>query len=253
MSYSPDTPRPDADRTDDPVTAARGIGSASAADTDIAPHHAAVDDTTDAGSARDPAIQTRDEAKERAADVRDSAVEASRHVADVAKDRAGDVAAEAGRHLQGLVTQTKREANDQLATQQQRLAGGLHTLSEEFHSMGSGNDQSGFASDLARQAGDRAHRVAAWLEDREPADVLDEVRSFARRRPGMFIALAAGAGVLAGRLVRGLKDDSAGAESEPARAGTLRPPGDEPRWPAAPTVTSRTSSVSDPDSENSAL
>jgi hypothetical protein len=42
--------------------------------------------------------------------------------------------------------------------------------------------------------------------------VLDEVRAFARRRPGAYLAIAAGAGLLTGRLARGLaaSDDDAG-------------------------------------------
>jgi hypothetical protein len=52
----------------------------------------------------------------------------------------------------------------------------------------------------------RTDSVASWLEAREPADLLDEVKSFARRSPGTFLAIAVGAGVLAGRLTRGAKD-----------------------------------------------
>jgi hypothetical protein len=39
---------------------------------------------------------------------------------------------------------------------------------------------------------------------------VDELQSFARRRPGMFLAITAGAGLIAGRLTRGLKDASSG-------------------------------------------
>jgi hypothetical protein len=68
------------------------------------------------------------------------------------------------------------------------------------------------ATDLAQQAADRAGQLASWLQDREPGDLLDEVSRFARRRPGMFLALAAGAGVIAGRLTRSM---AAGAPSGP--------------------------------------
>ncbi|RHA44104.1 hypothetical protein D1825_03040, partial [Cellulomonas rhizosphaerae] len=37
-------------------------------------------------------------------------------------------------------------------------------------------------------------------------EALAEVRSFARRRPGTFLLVAAGAGLLVGRLTRALKD-----------------------------------------------
>jgi hypothetical protein len=43
------------------------------------------------------------------------------------------------------------------------------------------------------------------LQNREPAELLDDVRSFARRKPGLFLLGAAAAGVLAGRLTSGVK------------------------------------------------
>ena len=58
-------------------------------------------------------------------------------------------------------------------------------------------------ADLAEQAAQKGGEIARWLEDREPRDVLDEVKSFARRRPVTFLALCGLAGVVAGRLTRG--------------------------------------------------
>jgi hypothetical protein len=43
------------------------------------------------------------------------------------------------------------------------------------------------------------------LQNREPAELLEEVRRFARRKPGLFLLGAAAAGVLAGRLTSGVK------------------------------------------------
>ena len=56
---------------------------------------------------------------------------------------------------------------------------------------------------------------AGKLQNREPAELLDEVRSFARRKPGLFLLGAAAAGVVAGRLTRGVH----------GRAQRLRPVG----------------------------
>ena len=47
--------------------------------------------------------------------------------------------------------------------------------------------------------------MASWLENRDPGSLLDEVKSFARQRPGTFLLAAAGAGLLAGRLGRSLQ------------------------------------------------
>jgi hypothetical protein len=89
--------------------------------------------------------------------------------------------------------------------------------------MANAPDQQGMASDLVRQAADRASSVASWLETRQPGDLLTEVQRFARNRPGTFLLLAAGAGVLAGRLTRGLTagapESTAGATHSAGLAG----------------------------------
>lgn len=72
---------------------------------------------------------------------------------------------------------------------------------------------SGTATNLAQQASGRAHSVASWLEEHEPADAFDEVARFARQRPGMFLALAAVGGLLAGRITRGLTSDSSSTDA----------------------------------------
>ena len=69
--------------------------------------------------------------------------------------------------------------------------------------MASSSQESGPLTDLAHQASRKGGEIAHWLENREPADVLEEVRAFARRRPVMFLGLCALAGVVAGRLTRG--------------------------------------------------
>ena len=69
--------------------------------------------------------------------------------------------------------------------------------------MASSSPESGPLTDLAHQASRKGGEIAHWLENREPADVLEEVRAFARRRPVMFLGLCALAGIVAGRLTRG--------------------------------------------------
>ncbi|MFL6099768.1 MAG: hypothetical protein ACJ71T_07425 [Actinomycetales bacterium] len=153
------------------------------------------------------------------AQVKDSTKEAGQHMAGVAKDQAGNVAAEARSQAEDLLGQGRDQLREQAAQQQDRLATGLQSLSRELSSMADSSMEQGLATDLARQASHRAHSLASWLESREPGQVIDEVRSFARERPGAFLGLAAAAGVLAGRLGRGLK------EGEPQEARHLADPG----------------------------
>ncbi len=167
---------------------------------------------------------TAEVAAQQAGEVAETAGQAGAQVVQSAKEQLGEVTAEAGRQARDLLDQVRSEATEQAATQQQRAAGGLRSLADELSGMAANSDQDGPATDLARQAAGRLHDIAGWLEDRDPGSVLDEVRAFARRRPGAYLAIAAGAGVLAGRLTRGLTapDGSSG----PAASGrpAVRPP-----------------------------
>ncbi|WP_069386700.1 hypothetical protein [Cellulosimicrobium cellulans] len=151
--------------------------------------------------------------KDRLGEAASSAGDAGREVAGEAKDKARDVAHEAKDRARGLVDQGRSQLQSQAQSQQQRLAGGLRTLGDELNQMASGSQDPGYASELVQRAGDATTRVADWFEDREPSSVLREVEDFARRRPGMFIAIAAGAGLVVGRLLRGMKDADGGSGS----------------------------------------
>jgi hypothetical protein len=76
---------------------------------------------------------------------------------------------------------------------------------------------SGLATDLARQVADRAHDLSSRVDGREPRELLDDVRSFARRKPGVFLLGAALAGVVAGRLTTGVV--AAHKDSSPSTGG----------------------------------
>lgn len=117
------------------------------------------------------------------------------------------------------MAQAKSDLTDQAASQKQKAAEGLRSVSSELHSMASAPEQPGEATDLVRQAAERSAAVASWLDDRDPGSLLAEVTSFARQKPGTFLLLAAGARVLAGRLSRSL---SAGV---PHPAGSPHPEG----------------------------
>lgn len=169
---------------------------------------------------------TKDVAKDQAANVKQGAGEAGQHVAGVAKEQAGQVTAEAGRQAKDLLNQAQGQVQEQASVQQQKLVSGLRSLSDELSSMSQSAEQPGVASDLARQAGERTGAVAGWLDGREPAAVLDDVSAFARRRPGAFLAIAAGVGFVAGRLTRGLKaqSDESGQPSSAAGSPAVVPP-----------------------------
>ena len=169
---------------------------------------------------------TRDVAKEEARGVAQDAAQGGRHTVETAKQQAGQVTDEAMSQARMLFDQTREQVTAQSTAQQERAASGLRTLADELSGMASGGaQQEGLATDLARQAADRVRTAADALENRQPAELLDEVRSFARRRPGTFLLGAAAIGFLGGRLTRSIteeaRDDSGtpvGTQTGPASA-----------------------------------
>lgn len=145
-------------------------------------------------------------------------MDAAGDVAQVTKDEAAAVAGETKAQLQDLYAQTRQELSDQASKQQERLASGLRDVGDELGSMARNSEGSGIAADLVQRASERIGGAAAWLNERDPGGVLDEMKAFARRRPGVFIAGAAIAGVIVGRLTRALAQSA--AESSGSASGS---------------------------------
>jgi hypothetical protein len=123
-------------------------------------------------------------------------------VASTAKSELGNVTAEASGQAKDLLHQARGQVREQLGSQQNRLAGSLHSVAKDLGSMGASSDAPSFVTDLVQEAANRVGAVGHWLENREPADLLDEVRNFARRKPGTFLLSAAIAGAVVGRITR---------------------------------------------------
>jgi len=183
--------------------------------------------TSESGSTRTATRpnDTGDSTQEQAKQAAGTAADQTRHVAGVARGEAQRVAGEARSHARGLLDQATSQLEDQSRTQKDRLADTVGSLARDLDSMASQGD-AGLAAELAREVAQRAHTVADRLEGREPRELLDDVRDFARRRPGVFLGGALVAGIVAGRLTRGAREahgSSAGAPSSPAPVPAPRP------------------------------
>lgn len=166
---------------------------------------------------------TAQTAKDQAASVAHGAVESGATLAGQAKAEAGEVGREAGRQVKDVLDRGRSEISEQASTQQQKLAQSVRAFGSELGTMAGAASEPGLASDLVHQVAGRADSVASWLEDREPGDLLTEVTTFARTRPGTFLAVAVGAGLVAGRLTRGVKD--APSDTGTTAGGAHRAPG----------------------------
>ena len=174
---------------------------------------------------------------EQASAIKDEVVDDTNRVMDEAKDQAADVIAEAKSQGADLLHQTQDEIREQAALQQQRVAARLQSVSDELNEMAR-NSSGGLAADLVNRAGVRAGSAASWLDARDPGALLAELKTYAARRPGTFIAAAVVAGAVAGRLTRSLAsgspDEHAAVEDSmpnvlteqtPVRPPELREPG----------------------------
>lgn len=229
------------------------------------------DADADESSAKDKAKAKADSAEEEAAGVAGDAKTAATDVAGSAKEQATKVASEAADQAKQVFGQATSELKEQAGAQQEKAAAGLRAMGEQLGSMAD-DGESGVAGELVRNLSGRAHGVAEWLEGRDAGTLLDDVKSFAARKPGTFIAIAAASGLLAGRVVKSLTAEAKQqheAEAEQAsaekasseqvdptgsRGGAathprlLRPPPDPPvssetsaPWPASTTSSRRAS------------
>lgn len=161
--------------------------------------------------------------REEAADVGRTAAERGSDVAGTVGEQASRVASESKRQARNLMHEGKEQLSGQARQGQQRAADGLHKLADQLHQMSERSDGQGLAPEMARQAADKSHQAARWLEHREPGDLVGEVRRYARRKPGTFLLAAALAGVAVGRLTRGAvaaQHDDNGAGSSHSESGS---------------------------------
>jgi hypothetical protein len=156
------------------------------------------------GRAADEASAVKDTALDAAGAVKEAALERGNEVADTAKQELSRLAGDARDQFQGLWSEASGQIAEHARSGQQQLADLVHSLADELGVMASRSDQDGPLTSLAKQAAQRGGAFSHWLSNAEPGDVMAEVRRFARRRPFVFLASATLAGVVVGRLSRGL-------------------------------------------------
>jgi hypothetical protein len=155
----------------------------------------------------------KDTALSGAAETKDVALQRGGDTVAVAKDELAQLAQEARGHASNLWSQTSDQLREHALAGTRQLGDLLHSLSGELGHMASKSEQNGPVTAFARQASARGGSFSHWLSNADVDDLLLEVRRFARRRPFAFLVGAATAGVLAGRLSRGLM---AGSETTQA-------------------------------------
>ncbi|SHM78289.1 hypothetical protein [Actinacidiphila paucisporea] len=144
-------------------------------------------------------------------------------VAGTAKDQAVNTAQEVATQARDLLGELREQLQGQSRAQAQQLAGNVRRLADELHEMSENGKPDSTATAVVRQVADSGRQVASHLENRGPEGVVEDLRDFARRRPGLFLAGAAVAGFAAARLGKGIA--AAGSSNgQGAVAGTASRP-----------------------------
>jgi hypothetical protein len=184
---------------------------------------------------REQASQLGHQAKDEAANVAGTAKDEAANVVGTTRQEAGKVIGESKKQAKALFDEAREQLTEQAGVQQQRVATGLRSIGDELARMSESSDQQGIAGDLVSQVATRTTDIAGWLDGRDPGSVLTEVRNFARRKPGTFIAVSAVAGLVAGRLVKSLaseaKDEKAAEAANPAAPAAAAPVSPPPAPP----------------------
>lgn len=157
--------------------------------------------TTDTGQAKEKGRQLTDEARSKGEQVGRQAKEEMGHVLDDARSR----------------------ARDQAEDQTHRAAGALRGMADQLHSMAAASEEQGMMVDMAENGASRIRRLADHIDEGGMDGVVHDLETFARRRPGAFIAAGMGLGMLFGRVLRssdisGVKEavsEGGGAETQP--------------------------------------
>jgi hypothetical protein len=157
-------------------------------------------------------------------EVAEDAAGRAREVAEAAKEKTGEIGHEVATQGQRVIEEAKDKVREQTDRQSQQLASSLRGWSDQARALAEGRPQdAGQLPDYARQAAGKMAEVAEQVQHRGLEGALDDVKSFARRRPGVFLLGAGIAGFAAGRLLRGAAA-SASAPGAPQYASPQRRP-----------------------------
>jgi ElaB/YqjD/DUF883 family membrane-anchored ribosome-binding protein len=167
-------------------------------------------DVTDATMAQRSGGQaggSTEQAKERAKQTAEQAKGQAKEVAADAKQQARSVVQSAGQQTRGLVAGVGEQVSTEVESQKGRLAQMLRELGDELdQAAGRTEDGNGRVAMFASEAATRSREASSWLESHQARDLVDSVSGFARRRPMAFIAGSLVAGMVVGRLTRGMVD-----------------------------------------------
>jgi hypothetical protein len=154
-------------------------------------------------SATERAKSAAGAAASEASGVATTAVEQTKAVASTAADQTKAVADDAKQRARRLGQEAKTQLRGQVDEQASRVSRNLGDIGQQLRTMADKTDDPDSpVSAYTRQAGETVQRLASRLDEGGLDQVVDDVKRFARNRPGLFLLGALGAGFVIGRLIK---------------------------------------------------
>ena len=130
--------------------------------------------------------------------VTEQARQQSQQLAHQARQQASDLANRGTRQLKGQLANQKHDASQRMVPFQSAL----RETAQQLRRQGQGS-----AGDYAERAADQVERFSLYLRETEVDEIMEEVRSFARRRPGLFLGGGAAIGFFATRFLKSSSEE----------------------------------------------
>jgi hypothetical protein len=132
---------------------------------------------------------------------------------------------QASQSLETARQKLREGARSVVVEQKGRTVSGLRRLSQAIHDTANKlqNEGDRTLAEYADAVGSQVERAAGYLDEREPAAVLQDFEAFARRQAGLFVGGMFVAGLIVARLLRSAPRSPSESAGEPSGESTMLP------------------------------
>jgi hypothetical protein len=171
--------------------------------------------------AQEEASKVASSVQDQGAIAAESVQRGGQQVVGEAKAQVAKLNEEAQRQVHAVLGQAQQELGERASEQTDKAASSLRDMADELQALAEGRtEDAARLTEYLKQASDRALEYADRLETRGFGGIVEDLSSFARRRPGLFLLGAIAAGFATGRFVRGAQKAPAQNERGDSEATT---------------------------------
>lgn len=142
-------------------------------------------------------------------EVKDQARQQGQQLARQARQQAGELANRGGEQIKSQLANQKHDASQRMLP----IQSALRETAQQLRKQGQAS-----VGQYADRAGDQVERFSSYLRETDVDEMTDEVRSFARRSPALFLGGAAALGFLATRFLKSSSQDTSAGDDSDATA-----------------------------------